>query len=404
MALEAYRYSISDFTNEKVDAAVLHEEIANSNITVALDGVSTTVDGYCDVVFKAILGPSDKEVLDGNTDPPGGLIAAHQGDPNPDLSVDTDGVPIFNLKSAQADGTPKFVQGARIGSEAIYATHNFADECTWYSESAREHNEELSSSDGYVWESAYQYWIDMLHGRVFDEEGLIEDQTIFEPEDPHGFNVVVEASDDDGYTWSTLDQREPFAASGGDYFINYEDGYIVTENDYSEYRIRASYSRKNGAGWILRPLDGKTLTIEKAEIQFSIDIDYNTAIVMEVFGNVDIFAPQLSDAYGGPLPSGTPIPLETTKYKTVDQLIDESVGTFPAFPALGGPNRGTTSPMYILQFHYGAAKFIYSSLGMFIRISTENGSSLGGYRSTATFYLISKNDPGISEALEELLS
>jgi hypothetical protein len=404
MPKETYKYLITtDFLNGVVDLGTLHESITKSDITVALDGISTTVDGYCNVTFKALLGPDDKAILDGNVSPPTGIIGSHTGVPNPDLSVDADGVPIYALKSQQVDGTPKFTLGTRIGSEAIYATHNFCDQTTWYSESARETNELLSSEDGYVWTSSHTHWIDMTHGRVFDEEGLMEDQVFFESEDPHEYKVIIEVSED-GYSWSTLTQRTPFEHAGGDYCVFYEDGYIVTEQDYSSQQVRASYSRKDGSGWILRPMPGKALTIERAEIQFSSDVEYTDGILMEVYGNVDYFAPQFSQLNGGPLPSGTPIQLETTHYKTVAQLIDESVGTFPAFPALGGGNRGTSQDMYILQFHYGVAKLIYPSLGMYVRISTENGREFPGERCTATFYLISKADSGPEEALQFIAS
>lgn len=320
------------------------------------------------------------------------------------LKRNNDGSEIVTLESTQVDGTPKFTLGTRIGSEAIYATHNFCDQTTWYSESSREINELLSSEDGYVWTSSHNRWIDMIHGKVFDEEGLIEDQVFFESENPHQYAVTVEVSDDDGYTWSNLTQRTPFDHTGGDFCVFYEDGYIVTEQDYSDQQVRASYSRKDGSGWILKPLPGKALTIERAEIQFSEDVEYTDGILMEVYGNVDYFAPQFSQLNGGPLPSGTPIQLETTKYKTVAQLVDESVGTFPVFPPLGGGNRGTSQGMYILQFHYGVAKLIYPSLGMYIRISTENGREFPGERCTATFYLISKADSGPEEALQFIAS
>lgn len=311
----------------------------------------------------------------------------------------------LKLKRAkqQADSTPLTAPGVRLGTETIYATHNFCDPCTWYSESERVTEQALTDSgDGLTWNSGDTSWIDMSHGLVFDEEGLIEDQAIFNPGDPHGYSVVVEVSTDGGSTWDTKTQRTPFAASGGDYTVDYAAGTVTFATDQSGNDVRASYSKAATSGWIVQPLTDKALTIEKAEIQFSADVDMTSTLIMEVFGTVDIFAPELmGEPYN--LPSGTPIPIETTLYKSMYQIIDESVGTFPAFPALGGSTRGTDQPTYILQFHYGAAKQMFSSLGMYIRISLSNDTKFGGERATATFYLLSKSDPGVQSALAQLL-
>lgn len=305
----------------------------------------------------------------------------------------------------QPDGTPKTAPGIRLGKEVIYATHNFCDPCTWYSESKRVTEQSLTDSgDGLTWTSPDSNWIDMTHGRVFDEEGIIEDQVIFNPGSPHGYGVVIETSTDSGSTWNLMTQREPFASSGGDYTVNYAAGTVTFTSSQAGNLVRASYSKSGSSAWVVRPLEDRVLTIEKAEIQFSANVTMTSTIVMEVYGTVDIFAPSLSDANGGPVPAGTPIPIETAKYKTMAQIIDESVGSFPVFPALGGSARGTTDATHILQFHYGAARLVFHSLGMFIRISTVGDNAFGGERATATFYLISKEDPGSEKALKELMA
>lgn len=295
-------------------------------------------------------------------------------------------------KARQADGTPLFASTGRIGKEVIYATHNLTDKTTWYSESARVTDEALvDSGDGLVFNSAHTHWIDMVHGKVFDEDGLVEDQQIFEPGDPHGYHAIVKS---DGVEMTI---REPFETAGGDYSIDYATGDVTFFASQAGKTVTASYSYAQTSGWIMKPLPNKALVIEKAEVQFSKDIQMQKAFVMEVYGAVDIFAPQLMEAPYN-LPSGTPIPIEGTNYKTIDQLIDEAVGAFPEVPVLGGA-RGYTQPRHIFQFHYAAVRTIWASLGMFIRISMQDDAAFTGERATATFYCLSQTDPGIEKAL-----
>ena len=202
--------------------------------------------------------------------------------------------------------------------------------------------------------------------------------------------------------------RDPFAASGGDYTVNYVTGEVTPTSGSWSGVVTASYSKKSGTGWILRPTGstgegdpGRALIIEKAEIQFSDDIAMNSAVKMEVFGLVDFFAPQYLTTNGGPLPPGTPIPIEETVYDSIDQMIDEAVSMFPPIPALSsGSGRGYTRPRYIFQFHYATARPLFSSLGMFMRISVSE--PFGGERATATFYAVSARDVGAEKAIEIL--
>lgn len=303
----------------------------------------------------------------------------------------------FRQKPKQADAVPLTALHGRVGKEVIYATHNLCDETTWYSESARVVDEALPETDGLTYQSANICWTDMVNGKVFDEDGLIEDQKTFEPGDPHGYAIIVKS---DGVE---MTPRAPFAASGGDYVIDYALGTITFAATQAGKSVTASYSHKNGAGWIMKPLAGKALVIEKAEIQFSADINMNATFTMEVYGFADIFAPFLVNTFDppGPLPPGTPIAIETSKYKSLDQIVDEAVAAFPEIPAMGG-DRGFAQARHVFQFHYAAVRTLWSSLGMHVRVFVEGGSSFGGERATATFYCTSRVDEGVAEALKIL--
>lgn len=300
------------------------------------------------------------------------------------------------------DGIPLVAVAPREGREVIYASHNLCDMTTWYVESERVTDASLTESAG-VWSSGDAHWIDMTHGKVFDERALIADQMAENPGDPHGYAVVVKV---DGVEKT---QRAPFATSGGDYTVDYAAGTVTpTSGSWAGSTVTASYSKKSGTGWILRPTasagegdPGRALIIEKAEIQFSDDIGMTSSVKMEIYGLVDFFAPQLLTTNGGPLPPGTPIPIEETFYDTVDQMIDEAVGAYPQIPVLSsGTARGYQRPKYIFEFHYATARPLFSSLGMFMRVSVDEAFT--GERATATFYAVSARDVGAEKAIEIL--
>jgi hypothetical protein len=314
------------------------------------------------------------------------------------------GVPVYTLETRQNDSTPLVAIKGRVGSETIYTTHNFCDKSTWYNGSVRVVSGTLTQSGSIWYHSASGYgvpWLDLQHGKLFDEEGLIEDQFIFAPlrnEPQHGYSIEVFV---DGVAKTA---RAPFQNSGGDYTIDFKNGHIqpVTE-DWAGQTVSASFSRYGNSIWYLEPLPNKVLIIEKAEVQFSKDIEFNTTFVMGVEGYASIFAPQLIQANGGPLPNDARITIEQTSYKTIDQLIDEAINAYPEIPAIStGSLRGFATPRHIFQFHYAAVRKIYSSLGMRVKITTENDISFGGERATATFYCISENDPGAMTALANM--
>lgn len=386
MPATKYTYSISaDFPAQKVDPSRLTSEVQGSSIVTALDHVDTSGDD-CDVWFKEVLSAGDETTLDG-------LVAVHSGAPLPDGSRDAFGNPVVGLSTRQADGTSLVAVKSRFGREVIYATHNFCDPTTWYSESVRVTDKVLTDNAG-TWESGDTNWIDLDHGKVFDEDAVKEDQAIFNPP-PHGYAILVTV---DG---AAKTARAPWANSGGDFTVNYAAGTITpTTEDWTGKAVLASYSKAATSAWVVTPTEERSLIIEAAEIQFSSDVVLNASLRMEVYGLVDFFAPQLLQSNGGPLPAGTPIPIEETLYKTIDQLIDEAIGAYPVIPAFSNAaGRGYTQSRHIFQFHYASARAVYSSLGMFIRISIEGDQPFGGERATATFYCLSKADPGPAGAL-----
>jgi len=339
----------------------------------------------------------------------------------------------FRRSPRDSDGNPILSTAPRIGSEVIYATHNFCDPTSWYSTSVRVDDEAATDSgDGLLWNLANTNIIDMQHGKVLDEESLCA-------EHDHKYDVLV--------TVDAVEQtrRPSFANSGGDYTIDYEAGTITFESSQAGKAVLVGYSYSTSSSFKMAPSPGKVLDIESAEAQFSQDVGYNDTILFEVTGYVESFyypawdqsAPvgalpfptgavlpvetlsNAGDLYyltednriyaydgatwntvpQGPYPSGTRIPLASSVYKTLDQIIDEAMGAYPVIPALGGALRGNTQARYGFPFRYGTVRRLHSATGMCLDVRLENDIVFGGERATATLYCTSKDQtvvgPGI---------
>ena len=304
-----------------------------------------------------------------------------------------------SLAPRQNDGVPLVTFTARLGREVIYATHNLTDPTTWYSESERVNDQTLNDTgDGLTWVSPDSNWIDMRHGKILDEDGLAAKQAVLEPSNPHQYGVKITA---DGVEMTSHD---PFTGIGGDYSIDFANGRVTFDTSQAGKVVKAEYSKSVGTGWILQPLPGKALVIEDSEVQFSNDAEMNNTFIRTVYGSADYFLTQAErNALGIPTGANYSIPIKTTRYKTIDQIIDEAVSSFPPVPAVGG-SRGFSQPKQIFKFKYGTASTLWSSLGMYVRISMDDGPAFTGERVTATFYCTSVTDSSAEEALKRLSS
>jgi len=94
----------SDVVAGKAAAARLDEEIRQSSISIALDGISISGD-VLTIDFKASLSGAEETVLHGDTTgPAGGVVGNHSGEPAIDPTT-SDGIPMVHLDSPEeADG------------------------------------------------------------------------------------------------------------------------------------------------------------------------------------------------------------------------------------------------------------------------------------------------------------
>jgi hypothetical protein len=282
------------------------------------------------------------------------------------------------VKKQSANKALLVAHAGREGSETIYASHNFCDPTSWFGDSVR--FSEVLSGSGAVFSGTYQNWICMNRGSVLDEDGHAEDV-------PHGYSVVVVAN---GVTMSA---RDPLKDEGGDYVVNYESGSIsFTSGTYDEGSVTASYSYENGSTFYLTPVPYKKIDIEEVESQFTLDVVLKDTIVFGIFGYVQFFAPEYWSENGGPLPTNYRVLLKTQKYRSLSQLIDEALGSYPVIPALGGAKRGLSSDMYGFPFRYGTVRTLVDSYGLEVRVWLENHVPCEGERVTATFYCVASDE------------
>jgi len=364
MAETTYSYSLTDdFPGGEINSVNLTAEIQESSIVTALERIDVAGDDV-GIVFKAALSAGDETTLDG-------IVGAHDAtqldEPQNVVIQDTEGNQV-EISDNKLPVTPE----PRVGTEAIYVTPNLCDECTWYEGSTRVTDEEATDSgDGLTWNLTADALIDMYHGRVHDEDGYVQDQKDDNPGSPHGYKIVVKVD--------TVEktERTPFADSGGDYVVDYDNATITFSSSQAGNTVEVSYSKPNGFIYTIAPDNGYYIDIEKSEVQFSKNVEMNDTILFEIW------------AYN---PEDLPNKMKVKEqiYKKTRDFIDEAEGTFPVVPAFGGAARGHSQEIYGFPFHYGTVKRLCSSQGAEIRVKIENDIVFGGELATATFYLTAK--------------
>ena len=352
MAATKYTKSISsDFPNHKVATDRLAQDVRNSAITTALDYINTSGDD-CDIWFKAELSSGDVGVLSG-------LCLAHLGE-----------ALLNEMQQVQLPGQQKLDNATlvalapREGIEVVKATHNLCDKTTWFQGSARIEGELLSSLDDLTYTSLHDWWVDLVHGKVYEEEQA----------EGYGVGIYVDG----------VEQQSGFE-------IDYILGSLTFEQSQNGKVVTADYSYAGSSEWRLAPYPGRVLCVEKAEVQLTDDLDLTSPFLLELWGFVDVFAPEMAESNGGPVPNGTQIKLGSAVYRNVAQILDEAKGSYPPIPPLGGVG-GLKHTMYVFPFVYLATKELHSNYGMEYRIYVEGDVAFGGERATATFYCMCREE------------
>ena len=301
--------------------------------------------------------------------------------------------------SVQAGNAVRVAIEGRQGSATTVATHNLCDRTTWYSMSVQHTAEAFSSTDDLVFTPTagpILNWIDLMHGKVMDERPLRE---------TYSATVYIDGA--------PTTPRAPFSTTGGDYEIDYVAGTITFFSSQAGKTITADFYRAStdlgGSQYKLIPKPGTILEIEDAEAQFSVPCDWQDGVIMEVVmwaaaivaagitetmnrdGTTTPLAESDLVSEGGSVPDNEQLVIGNRIYDTLDQIIDEARGAYPAISANGGSNgRANDDPREGFPFWYGTVRDLYSSAGMEMRICLENDTAFIGERATASFYCTSK--------------
>lgn len=278
------------------------------------------------------------------------------------------------------DGAPILASRKPDAPKLTFITPNWCDKTTWYSSSEYVADEVAGDSgDHTTYELDHQNVIDTYHGKITFEDFLVDSEN-------RSYRVVVKVDD------VVKTEQDPHDGSGGDFTVNYGAGTVTFLSALTGTEVvKATYHYENGSTFVVAPIAGKMLMVETVEVQCSDDLEMTDSFTFQAYGFVDVFAPQLMPG----VPSGTKIPLgDPLRYKTINDIVNDSNHSYPPYPALGGSGwRANTRPLYIFAWDYDVGStMLYASYGMEIRISLDHDAVCGGTLATATLYCTSEDE------------
>lgn len=282
------------------------------------------------------------------------------------------------ILSANRSVLPRTSDGKQVisvwpteGMRKTIVTPSWTDATTWYQESTAVVNETpAATTPGTLYTLAHQNVIDTYHGKLWDEDNL-----------GHRVAVTVDAV--------LVVEQDPHD-DVGDFVVDYDAGTITfTPPIDAGAAVLVTYWYAGSSEFTIAPAAGKVLKIRSVEAQFTTDLLVNDTVDFTAYGYVDVFAPQLMPG----VPSGTKIPLSTTRYKTMYDFQAESNGAQPVIPVIGGNTwRGLKHPVVVFPWNYVALTSLSASAGMEIRIKLQHDTAFGGEFATATLYCLSEDE------------
>jgi len=270
-----------------------------------------------------------------------------------------------------------------VASKLTFITPNWCDKTTWYSGSEEIEDEVATDSGDHAsYSVSHQNMIDVYHGKITFEEQLKD-------EDGSNYRVRVKVNDVE------KTEQDPHYGTGGDYTVNYAAGtitFLSALDPGDVVKVRYHYAQK--ATYILKPQAGKRLYVSTVEIQFSEDVVLNDTFTFQAYGYVQVFAPQLMEPPYN-LPLNTLIPLgDPLVYKTFNDLLNDSNGAYPGYPAFGGLNwRALKKQAHLFVWEYTVGQTcLESAYGMEIHIDLVHDEPCGGTFGVATLYCTSDSE------------
>ena len=260
-------------------------------------------------------------------------------------------------------------------SSTTLISHDWCDQCSWYSESIQVTSKTPTLEAGKVYNLGGDVnIIDLTHGRKTDED---------EVSAPYLFKLT-----DDGNE----------LIEDMDYVVDYENGKFTIDNDYTVLGdLLVDYHKADGSSFTFEPTPNKILILEHPELNFSSDCFINTHISFEVWVGNPYFDPeQPIEEYDPEVPgleNCIRLPYKTKIYKNEKDLINAAnlgQGYIPAFGNLG-------VDILVFPFNYVTTISLKSSDLAQLRVrlkkdSDGNNIPLTGSYGTVSFYVISTDE------------
>lgn len=250
-------------------------------------------------------------------------------------------------KLAPHQGIPMVSIKRPEGSSATIVSHDFTNKSTWYSNASQVTGETLSQN-GLVYTAANNGWIDLEHGKVYNEAAIADKKA-----------PVI------------YDNGTPVSSG---FTINYEAG-TVTFDSAPSGAVSADYYYGSNSLFTLAPAAGKVLLLEHAELQFTKDIQISTPINFEIW----VYNPY-------DLPNK--VPYKTIKYKNIKDIINSCNLGQGYIPAIGE----LTQDVIVFPFNYVTVIPMAASTGAELRIYADNDTELTGEWGTVTMYTMSEDE------------
>lgn len=252
------------------------------------------------------------------------------------------------------------------GDGATIVTHNFADRCSWYSGSTQIIDETLELDSGFTYKSplSNKNWIDLTHGRCYDE-----DNVMFQNANKWKLEVKVDDVLKVEDKWFKTNDSDVPADLLRDYFVDYENGKVTFHADPGGV-VTVTYSKAGNSFFSIKPKVGKILTIKAAEVQFSKGTILQAPFVFEVWFNHPI--------YGMIALPGTKICYKN--FKDFISACNQGQGLIPLVGEL-------TQDVHVFPFDYARPKPIKYSQNVEIRVYCQNHLPVISEYATATFYV-----------------
>jgi len=231
-----------------------------------------------------------------------------------------------------ADGAPITAGVKPARPKLTFISCNFCDQTTWFDAAARVVDEvAVDQGDHQDYVVAHGPLIDVFHGKITFEDKLRD-------ANGHSYRVVVKVNGVE------KDEQDPHLGTGGDYTLDYalKTVHFLTPLTGTE-TVQVTYHYAGGnpglpaSTYIVRPIDGKMLIVDRVEVQFSGDIELTDTFKFQAFGLVDACAPQLMQS--ATIPIVAIDPLNNKVYLPTDVRMALLAGVFAIAGSTG--NDGT---------------------------------------------------------------